>query len=113
MKNGKKPTLAQKKFLQGKGLVPENWLIVKDTPVELVVVSRPRSLKEQGRQELSGRSDYESHGKKGCANAGRSGKRVERGKGLLSPTSVQESQNCDETDAGWFCEAVYRGQKGG
>ena len=40
MKNGKKPTLAQKKFLQGKGLVPENWLIVKDTPVELVVVSR-------------------------------------------------------------------------
>lgn len=23
MKNGKKPTLAQKKFLQGKGLVPE------------------------------------------------------------------------------------------
>ena len=37
MKNGKKPTLAQKKFLQGKGLVPENWLIVKDTPVELVV----------------------------------------------------------------------------
>lgn len=51
--------------------------------------------------------------KKGYANAGRSGKRVERGKGLLSPTSVQESQNCDETDAGWFCEAVYRGQKGG
>lgn len=51
--------------------------------------------------------------KKGCANAGRSGKRVERGKGLLSPTSVQESQNCDETDAGWFCEAVYLGQKGG
>ena len=41
MKNGKKPTLAQKKFLQGKGLVPENWLIVKDTPVELVVVSQP------------------------------------------------------------------------
>ena len=31
MKNGKKPTLAQKKFLQGKGLVPENWLIVKDS----------------------------------------------------------------------------------
>ena len=27
--------------------------------------------------------------------------------------SVQESQNCDETDAGWFYEAVYRGQKGG
>lgn len=27
--------------------------------------------------------------------------------------SVQESQNCDETDAGRFCEAIYRGQKGG
>ena len=51
--------------------------------------------------------------KKGYANAGRSGKRVERGKGLLSPASVQKSQNCDETDAGWFYEAVYRSQKGG
>ena len=34
-------------------------------------------------------------------------------RGLLSPASVQESQNCDEADAGRFCEAVYRGQKGG
>ena len=33
MKNGKKPTLAQKKFLQGKGLVPENWLIVKEMTI--------------------------------------------------------------------------------
>ena len=49
MKNGKKPTLAQKKFLQGKGLVPENWLIVKDTPVELVVVSRAALLKRTGK----------------------------------------------------------------
>lgn len=40
MKNGKKPTLAQKKFLKGKGLVPDNWLIVKDKPEELVIVSR-------------------------------------------------------------------------
>ena len=32
------------------------------------------------------------HGKEGYANAGRSGKRVERGKGLLSPASVQESR---------------------
>ena len=70
MKNGKKPTLAQKKFLQGKGLVPENWLIVrekpsgelvilhkhtdrvrvivKDMPVELVVVSRAALLKRTG-----------------------------------------------------------------
>ena len=49
MKNGKKPTLAQKKFLQGKGLVPENWLIVKDTPVELVVVSRAALHKRTGK----------------------------------------------------------------
>ena len=49
MKNGKKPTLAQKKFLQGKGLVSENWLIVKDTPVELVVVSRVALLKRTGK----------------------------------------------------------------
>lgn len=32
MKNGKKPTLAQKKFLQDTGLDSEKWLIVKDTP---------------------------------------------------------------------------------
>lgn len=33
----------------GKGLVPENWLIVKDTPVELVVVSRAALLKKTGK----------------------------------------------------------------
>ncbi len=36
-------------FLQGKGLVSENWLIVKDTPVELVVVSRAALLKRTGK----------------------------------------------------------------
>lgn len=106
MKNGKKPTLAQKKFLQGKGLVPENWLIVKDTPVELVVVSRAALLKRTGKTKLSGRSDYESHGEKSHSNAGRTGKRVERSASLLPVASVQESQNCDETDAGRFCEAI-------
>ena len=45
--------------------------------------------------------------KKGCANARRSGKRVERGKGLRPAASVQESQNCDEADAGRLCEAVH------
>ena len=50
MKNGKKPTLAQKKFLQGKGLVPENWLIVREKPSgELVVVSRAALLKRTGK----------------------------------------------------------------
>ena len=43
----------------------------------------------------------------------KNGKRVERSASLLPAASVQESQNCDETDAGWFYEAVYRGQKGG
>lgn len=33
----------------GEGLVPENWLIVKDTPVELVVVSRAALLKRTGK----------------------------------------------------------------
>ena len=33
----------------GKRLVPENWLIVKDTPVELVVVSRAALLKRTGK----------------------------------------------------------------
>lgn len=113
MKNGKKPTLAQKKFLQGKGLVPENWLIVKDTPVELVVVSRAALLKRTGKTRTFRRSDYESHGEKSHSNAGRTGKRVERSASLLPVASVQESQNCDETDAGRFCEAIYRGQKGG
>lgn len=40
MKNGKRPTLAQKKLLKLKGLVPENWLIVKDTPELMEIVSR-------------------------------------------------------------------------
>lgn len=49
MKNGKKPTLAQKKFLQENKLVPENWLIVKDTPEEMVIVSRAALQKKSGK----------------------------------------------------------------
>lgn len=40
MKNGKKPTLNQKKEMRIHGLVPENWLVVKDTKGFLEVVSR-------------------------------------------------------------------------
>lgn len=40
MKNGKNPTLAQKKLLKSKGLIPDNWLIVKDTPEFMEIVSR-------------------------------------------------------------------------
>lgn len=49
MKNGKKPTLAQKKLLQEQGLVPGNWLIVKDTSEEMVIVSRAALQKRSGR----------------------------------------------------------------
>ena len=49
MKNGKKLTLAQKKFLQGKGLVPEKCLMVMDTPLERVVGSRAALLKRKGK----------------------------------------------------------------
>ena len=38
MKNGKKPTMAQKIRLKSLKLVPDNWLISKCSPAELVVV---------------------------------------------------------------------------
>lgn len=47
MKNGKKPTLRQKKEMRFHGLVSENWLVVKDTLDTLEVVSRV-SLKKVG-----------------------------------------------------------------
>lgn len=40
MKHGKSPTLKQKKFIKDKGLVPDNWLVVKDTPSIMEVVNR-------------------------------------------------------------------------
>lgn len=40
MKNGKRPTLSQKKEMRLYGLAPENWLVVKDTKGFLEVVSR-------------------------------------------------------------------------
>lgn len=40
MKNGKKPTLAQKKEMKIHGLIPENWLIVKAVGEYLEVVSK-------------------------------------------------------------------------
>lgn len=47
MKNGKKPTLEQKKVMKAHGLVPENWLVVKNLTDSIVVVSR-MSLKKVG-----------------------------------------------------------------
>lgn len=47
MKNGKTPTLEQKKIMRAHGLVPENWLVVKNLPGSLEVVSKV-SLKKIG-----------------------------------------------------------------
>lgn len=40
MKHGKKPTKAQKIILKEHHLNPDNWLIVKNTPTEMLVVHR-------------------------------------------------------------------------
>lgn len=40
MKNGKVPTLSQKKLIRSHGLDPENHFVVKNTPEFLEVVSR-------------------------------------------------------------------------
>lgn len=40
MKHGRKPTREQKKLLRKWGAVPENWLIERDTPNEMVIVHR-------------------------------------------------------------------------
>lgn len=47
MKNGKAPTREQKKIMKAHSLVPENWLVVKNLPGSLEVVSR-MSLKKVG-----------------------------------------------------------------
>lgn len=40
MKNGKRPTKAQKSLLRYAGLAPDDWLISKNTSTETVVVHR-------------------------------------------------------------------------
>lgn len=40
MKRVMKPALAQKKYLRSRGLVPEQWYVLKDTPEFMEVVSR-------------------------------------------------------------------------
>ena len=40
MKHGKNPTREQKKLMQKWKMDPANWLVVKDTPTEMVVVHR-------------------------------------------------------------------------
>jgi hypothetical protein len=40
MKNGKKPTVKQRRLMCAWGLNAENWLVERDTPAEMVVVHR-------------------------------------------------------------------------
>ena len=40
MKNGKRPTMAQKKLMSENKLNYKNWLVVKDTSECMVVVNR-------------------------------------------------------------------------
>lgn len=47
MKNGKVPTLEQKKIMKAHGLDPDSWLVVKNLPDSLTIVSR-MSLKKVG-----------------------------------------------------------------
>lgn len=40
MKHGKKPTVRQCKVLERWGLNPSEWLVIKDTPTEILVQHR-------------------------------------------------------------------------
>ena len=40
MKNGKKPTVRQRKIIRYFGKIPENWLGVKHTPEEMGIVHK-------------------------------------------------------------------------
>ena len=51
MKHGKKPTVRQAKILQAKRLDPDNWLIERETPEEMVIVHRYGNTKRIIRKE--------------------------------------------------------------
>ena len=40
MKNGKKPTYSQRQLMEEWGLDAHNWMVVKDTSTEMVIVHR-------------------------------------------------------------------------
>lgn len=40
MKNGKNPTREQKKLMKQRKLDPAMWLVVKDTPTQMLLVHR-------------------------------------------------------------------------
>lgn len=56
MKRPKKPTLAQKKLMGKNRLVPDNWMVVKETPEELVLISKS-SMEKGSRKTKSIRKE--------------------------------------------------------
>lgn len=40
MKNGKKPTYSQRKLIEKVKLDPSDWLVVKDTPEQMLLVHK-------------------------------------------------------------------------
>ncbi|MDE8676423.1 DUF6906 family protein [Priestia aryabhattai] len=46
MKNGKRPSKAQKVRMSEEGLNPSEWLVVKNLPHKLEIVNRRGELKE-------------------------------------------------------------------
>lgn len=52
MKNGKRPTVDQRKLIQAKGLNSDNWLVVKNTPEMMLIQNRQslrtREIKKEG-----------------------------------------------------------------
>lgn len=51
-KRRRRPTRTQKELMAGAGLVPANWLVIRETPEELKLVSRgsgrSRTVKKGG-----------------------------------------------------------------
>ena len=54
---GKRPTLAQKKFLKAKGLIPDNWLVISDDRYRIIVMHRhslkPKTIVKEAEHEKS------------------------------------------------------------
>lgn len=44
MKYGRRPTRRQREMIKQRRLDPHNWLIVKDTPTEMVIAHRVSGL---------------------------------------------------------------------
>lgn len=47
MKHGKAPTKKQKVLISSRKLNPDNWLVERDTPKEMIIVSRSGKQKRK------------------------------------------------------------------